>query len=516
MALYSAAVEPRIQAALVSGYFDSRQKLWAEPVYRNIWALLQEFGDAEIASMIAPRPLVIEYSAVQPVDHGGGKQAAPGKLETPAFASVRGEMQRAGMLFPKNAPLQPAFTLIAGNGGTAVGPGSSNALHALLEGLGVSKARSGRPDGAPPSSRSNVDIGDRQRRQVQELTDYVQKLLHLSERRRNSFWSRARTTSPEHWREDAQWYRNYLRTEIVGQVVTQKSPPNPRTRQLFDKPKYAGYEVLLDVWPDVRAWGYLLVPKNIQPNERRPVVVCQHGLGGTPESVVTEDTTNPEYSYYHAFATRLVEQGFVVYAPYNPYKGEYRKLQRKANPLKLSLFSIIIGEHETALDWLTQLPFVDPTRIGFYGLSYGGRTAMIVPPLLERYALSISSGNFTDWVSKRIDIYDPHCGMYGDSVELQDFGVGDTFNHAELASLMIPRPFMVERGIDDETAKPEGVGYEYTKVRRLYSTLDIAERTTIEFRPGGHRIYGRGTFEFLHKYLNWPDNQGGEKDEPVN
>jgi hypothetical protein len=30
------------------------------------------------------------------------------------------------------------------------------------------------------------------------------------------------------------------------------------------------------------------------------------------------------------------------------------------------------------------LPFVDPDRIGFYGLSYGGKTAMRVPLFIEQ------------------------------------------------------------------------------------------------------------------------------------
>ena len=62
IAFYSAAVDKRIDAVLVSGYFNSRQQVWDEPIYRNVWGLLSEFGDAEIASLIAPRPLVIEYS----------------------------------------------------------------------------------------------------------------------------------------------------------------------------------------------------------------------------------------------------------------------------------------------------------------------------------------------------------------------------------------------------------------------------------------------------------------------
>ena len=50
IAFYSAALDPRIDAALVSGYFSSRQELWKEPIYRDVWGLLRIFGDAEIAA----------------------------------------------------------------------------------------------------------------------------------------------------------------------------------------------------------------------------------------------------------------------------------------------------------------------------------------------------------------------------------------------------------------------------------------------------------------------------------
>ena len=58
LALYAAAVDPRIDAALVSGYFGPRESAWKEPLYRNVWSLLREFGDAELAAMIAPRGLL--------------------------------------------------------------------------------------------------------------------------------------------------------------------------------------------------------------------------------------------------------------------------------------------------------------------------------------------------------------------------------------------------------------------------------------------------------------------------
>ncbi|MEO8962715.1 MAG: hypothetical protein ABI325_12595, partial [Ginsengibacter sp.] len=68
LALYSAALDTRIDAAWVSGYFGPREELWKEPVYRNIWGLLAEFGDADISSLIAPRSLVIEPCPVPAVD----------------------------------------------------------------------------------------------------------------------------------------------------------------------------------------------------------------------------------------------------------------------------------------------------------------------------------------------------------------------------------------------------------------------------------------------------------------
>ena len=64
LAFYTAALDTRIDVTLVSGYFQPREQLWKEPVYRDVWGLLREFGDAEIAGMISPRALVVEASGV--------------------------------------------------------------------------------------------------------------------------------------------------------------------------------------------------------------------------------------------------------------------------------------------------------------------------------------------------------------------------------------------------------------------------------------------------------------------
>ena len=71
---------------------------------------------------------------------------------------------------------------------------------------------------------------------------------------------------------------------------------------------------------------------------------------------------------------------------------------------------------------------------------------------------------------------------------MYEFDLGNTFNYAEMAALIAPRPFMVERGHDDGVGLDEYVAFEYAKVRRLYARLGIADRTEIEFFAGGHEI----------------------------
>jgi hypothetical protein len=264
--------------------------------------------------------------------------------------------------------------------------------------------------------------------------------------------------------------------------------------------------VVLDVCPDVFAWGILLLPNDLKPGERRPVVVCQHGLEGLPADGITEDRESEGYGYYKAFAGRLAERGFVVFAPHNPYRGEdkFRQLQRKANPVKASIFSVIIAQHSCILDWLTTLPFVDAKRIGFYGLSYGGLSALRLPAVLDRYSVSICSAAFNDWTRKTVATDWPGSYMFLGEYEVPEFNLGEMFGHAEMAALIAPRSFMVERGHSDPVGQDEWVAGEYAKVRRLYDRLGIGDRTEIEFFNGAHTINGVGTFDFLHRQLGWP------------
>jgi dienelactone hydrolase len=528
IALYAAALDTRIDSALVSGYFDARERLWREPIYRNLFGLLREFGDAEIATLIVPRALVVEHSPVPeiagpPPAREGRSGAAPGKLRTPDYTSVEAEFERArDLIKARDREAFDTVKLISGTEGMETGPGSDRALNAFLAGFGAPERDIDPPLPSPPYSRPAAEVIERQRRQVWELEEFTQALFRQSERVREAFfWNQAGNETADTWDKARAGFRNEFWENVMGRLPSPALPPNPRSRPLGgDSPmgdgpaakaatprKWSAYEVVLDVYPDVFAWGYLLVPHGLGRDERRPVVVCQHGLEGVPGDVVNQSTNHPSYHYYKGFAGQLADRGYVVFAPHNPYRGgdRFRLLQRKANPLGKSLFSVIIAQHERILDWLSTLPFVDARRIGFYGLSYGGKTAMRVPAVLDRYALSICSGDFNEWVRKNLSVDFPASYMFTGEYEMPEFNLGGTFNYAEMAALIAPRPFMVERGHSDGVGIDEWVAYEYAKVRRFYDHLGISDRTEIEFFNGAHTINGAGTFEFLSRHLRWPE-----------
>lgn len=470
LALYSASLDPRIGAALVSAYFGPREGLATEPIYRDVWGLLRDFGDADLARMIAPRTLIVEmapFPAVTgpPAATAERKGAAPvGAIVEPSREAVRQEIDRARA---------GSIQLAEGGQGQA----------ALLRIWGLT------PKAASPVAFPDTDLSARQHRQFDQLVNYTQALIRKTDQSRAAFWARG-----------AQPLRDYIWSDVIGRLPDPSVPANPRTRQILDEPKFRGYEVMLDVWPGVFAYGILLVPKDIRPGERRPVVVCQHGLEGRPM-----ETADPKVDshYYHRFAARLAEEGFVTFSPQNPYIGEdrFRSIQRKAHPLRLSLFSFILGQHQRILEWLADQPYVDRARIGFYGLSYGGKTAMRVPPLLSGYALSICSADFNEWVWKTTSVESRYSYMLTQEYDMLEWNFANVVNYSDLANLMAPRPFMVERGHDDTVAPDEWVAYEYAKVRRFYDKMGIGGRTEIEFFNGPHTINGIGTFAFLRKHL---------------
>ena len=95
LALYSAALDPRIDVTCVSGYFEPREGIWQTPIDRNVFGLLEQFGDAELATLVAPRTLIIEAAQGSSVTLPPGQGGAPARVgHTRARAGAAGSGAR--------------------------------------------------------------------------------------------------------------------------------------------------------------------------------------------------------------------------------------------------------------------------------------------------------------------------------------------------------------------------------------------------------------------------------------
>ncbi len=496
LALYASASDRRIDAAMISGYFGPRDSLWKEPVARNVWGLLKQFGDAEIATMIAPRSLVIEYSEHPEVDGPppAGENvmdvATDGSISTPPFAEVQAEFNRLEDFFAGGSVDLDAEFFHGPSDSRAVPGGSTDALTAFAADLGISSL--GSQGTTPADRREHFDASGRQQRQVEQLTDFFHDLVDNLDRVRYAHmdgdWS-----GPQAWHASLAPYRQEFREEMIGRVDQKLLPPNPRLRKVYDREQWVGYEVVLDVWPDVFAWGLLAVPKDVEPDEKRPTVIVQHGHGGTPSTPVEADS-------YNNVLQNLTGRGFVVFAPHAPYQFNVRK----ATPLKATVYSVIIPQYRQVVDWLQTREHVDPDRIGFYGKSWGGRTALRVPVFVDDLKFSISSAYMNQWPRKVFTEHYRTSYMYEGSIGVYEWNMGPTFGHAEMVMMMAPKPFMVEAGYNDAVAPGEWVGYEFAKVKRVYDMLGVGTRAVPGFHIGGHEVHADTIFPFIHKRLQWP------------
>ncbi len=333
LVLFAAALDERIDRALVSGSFGPREALWREPADRNVFGLLRDFGDAELAALVAPRPLVIEHGAAPDYGYRAVKELeldfekhgpVPGKpalLPTPGEAEVASEFKRIAEL------ASTATATLVSNPHKV----SDEALARLLGDLPLAK-RTG--------SEKLIALPRKDRTTELVLHNRLALIEAAGDRKR--YFADLKTDSLENFEKTIEPYRETFRTEVIGDFELPLLPPNARTRPYQVGDRTLSYEVVLDVMESggekVFAYGILTLPKDLDltSGERRPVIVCQHGLEGSPQDVVGEE----KFKAYAAFATRLAEQGFVTFAPQNSYKyfDLFRMQQFKAQSIGKTLF----------------------------------------------------------------------------------------------------------------------------------------------------------------------------------
>ena len=145
--------------------------------------------------------------------------------------------------------------------------------------------------------------------------------------------------------------------------------------------------------------GYLMTPREMEPGRRYPALVYIHG-GGMRQ--MREGFPPLEaYVFFYAVSLWLAERGVVTY--FVNYRGGigYGKTFEQGNSGGLAVLEC--EDCVRAGEYLKTLPFVDPDRVGVWGISYGGwltLAALCRSP--ETFALGINVAGIWDfdrWMS---------------------------------------------------------------------------------------------------------------------
>jgi dienelactone hydrolase len=444
-ALYAAALDTRLKVTLSSGYLDDPRPDWEQPEDRMLWKLRVHFSNDQIAALVGPRKLRFCHA-----------------VDAAALAWLAQEQH----------PTTPT-------------PAPANAATPSLDLEKVSEI-------------ANAQFSEWQaffRNMALEAADSLQ-----------TRWNADYSSPSAYERSMAAKREAYF--DLIGRYPPAEGPLDPKSVQVYDEPEFSGYRLSVRVYDGVQAYGILLVPKGMKPGEKRPVVLVQHGLAGLPESALGVKPNPRDDAVYSRFGLRLVERGYIVFAPMiatqdNP---ERTRLIRRAHLTGLIPAGMDVKKFGRILDYLSTLPYVDAKRFAFYGLSYGGYTALWTGPGEPRFQVVISSGHFNDWNVKTTDLTQGTSYVfYFNVVDQYNFGMLGQFNHSDLASLIAPRAFMVEIGDRDGVviAPRSMVDREIDKVLEVYRRLGIPEKGQVSRFNGPHMVDGHDAYPFLDRCLNW-------------
>ena len=247
--------------------------------------------------------------------------------------------------------------------------------------------------------------------------------------------------------------------------------------------------------------GLYLVPQGL--SAPAPLVIAQHGGGGTPETAIFAGAAN-----YHDMIRGAAARGYVVFAPhliFNPFSdqqagsplppGVRARLDARLRLLGTSLTAVEVAKISRALDALLPRPEIDPTRVAMVGLSYGGYYTLHTVAVEPRIKVAVSSCYFNDQ-SLRMPLNKPEVWS-----DMRFLGTVGDLADPELVALACPRPLQVQVGKDDAMFPVGDARRRATRAAAYYERLGVGERFEFVAFDGGHEWRGEAGWPFLEKWL---------------
>lgn len=219
---------------------------------------------------------------------------------------------------------------------------------------------------------------------------------------------------------------------------------------------------------------------------RKPAIIFVHG--GPPRQMLLGWNYSDYYSNAYALNQYLASRGFVVMSVnYRLGIGYGRDFQQPehAGSQGASEYQDV----KAAAEWLRSQPFVDPSRVGIYGGSYGGfLTAMALSHNSDLFAAGVDIHGVHDWTTERAR------GMlnrdrYEQAPDL-DSALALAWKSSPVSSMKTWKsPVLVIQGDDDRNV-------------RFSQTVDLIQRLTDEGIPFEELVIPDDTHHMM-RHSNW-------------
>lgn len=173
----------------------------------------------------------------------------------------------------------------------------------------------------------------------------------------------------------------------TGEIILTKSIPVEFSNRVWTIPEIIHFKAT----DGTTVPAMIYKPKNFDPAKKYPVVVFVHGAGYLQNVFRGWSYYYREYMFHH----RLTQRGYVVFeVDYRGSAGYGRKFRAD---VAMHLGGKDLQDELDGLEYLNGLGYIDSTRVGIYGGSYGGFMALMGLFRSEKYACGAALRAVTSW-----------------------------------------------------------------------------------------------------------------------
>ena len=261
---------------------------------------------------------------------------------------------------------------------------------------------------------------------------------------------------------------------VSGPLPDQSERPDPEVEVLEEVvfPEFTRRKITFNVEKaGDRVPAYVFIPKGLEG--KAPAMLCLHPTSKFGKGQVCELGDLPNRNY----AVELAKRGYVTIAPDYPGFGDYTDVDAYALGYE-SATAKGIWNHKRTLDVLTEMPEVDPYRMGAIGHSLGGHNTLFIGLFDERVRVMVTScgfnsfakykgGDLTGWSHKG---YMPKI-----ATEYDKDPAKMPFDFPGVLGAIAPRPIFISAPVNDANFEVSGVKDCVDAASKVYGLLEAPE-----------------------------------------